>query len=55
MPYRTRPRYQAKVQPRETARKSPPKKKVVVPAGRWEPGIVLSALNEMHNGRQEAK
>jgi hypothetical protein len=42
MPYRTRPRFEARIQRRE----NPPAPKA---EGRWEPRQVLDALNEMHN------
>jgi hypothetical protein len=65
MVYRARPRFQAQVQTRPPARKASHHKNsvdrksfeknfLVAPAGRWEPGLVLDVLNEMHNTGRRA-
>ena len=49
MGYRTRPRYQARLERRQQPRQS---FSAAEPAGRWEPSQVLDALNDMHNAPQ---
>lgn len=59
MPYQTRPRYQARVQPRAQnrvqARERPAGKQAqAAPAGRWEPRLVLDALSDLHNAPERS-